>query len=214
MHAPVSPINTSHAVTTNGGDLSPIPASPGSRHRRTGSDVYYEDVDPRFAVDPEPMPTIGAAHASPPRLSILPNSLTPGPQGPMGPQYLTVDDGHAHGASSVDQDSTYDIAEGARSPAGSDVSHFTSVSQRGVNPNWRPPMGMGGPGYGPGSAIGQRRNERSDMILGANPDFSIPGMGPPTRGGLGPRGRGAPMNLRSSPGVGGLTPQGRYPTDL
>ena len=101
------------------------------------------------------------------------------------------------------------IPDGARSPgAASESSHFTSVSQRGVNPNWRP----GPPGYGPGYGSGnttasaaQRRKE--DVILSANPDFSLPGIGLP--GGRG-RGRG-----RGGGGIApatGLTPAGRYPT--
>lgn len=143
--------------------------------------------------------------------------------------------GHNHDA--LDRDSSYEnIAEGARSPAGSDVSHFTSVSQRGVNPNWRPPPGYGGPpmgGAGPGPMMmgggggGQqgpaprRGPERNDMILGANPDFSIPGMGPargPMSGNRG--GRGGPGMMasgpmgRPGPGAGGLTPMGRYPSDM
>lgn len=208
-------------ATNNGPDLSPIQASPHVRHHRTASDSYYEDVDPQFASDPNQPPTIGVAHASPTRESFLPNSLVPGSQGPIpqqvSGQHLSVDD--AHHAVSLDRDSSYEnIAEGARSPAGSDVSHFTSISQRGINPNWRPgpPTGMAGPGpnYG-GPDVSHRRNERNEMILGGNPDFSIPGMGPPRQaGGGGYRGRGGPMGMRPSPGAGGMTPQGRYPTDL
>ena len=85
---------------------------------------------------------------------------------------------------------------GSRSPAASDASQFTSVSQRGINPNWRPPpssyQGIGGaPSRRP---MGQPR----DVLLGGNPDFEIPGAG-----GRGP-GQRAPMNM-------GQVPQSRYP---
>jgi len=130
-------------------------------------------------------------------------------------------------------DSYENIPEGARSPAGSDASHFTSISQRGVNPNWRPvggpsPMGPGGPGpMGPPRHQGPRRD---DIILGANPDFALPGMqmARPTRGRGGPmRGgmRGAPSGMSMGPmgvgpngmgmeGPGGMSGNGRYPTDI
>lgn len=102
------------------------------------------------------------------------------------------------------------MAEGALSPAMSDTSNFTSVSQRGVNPNWRPPPGYGpGPGPAPsGPSPAQRRNERNDMILGQNPDFMLPGMRGPARGGGG-RGRGM-----GRPNQNGLTPPGRYPSEM
>lgn len=75
----------------------------------------------------------------------------------------------------------------SRSPAHSDNSNFTSISQRGINPDWRPgpgpgqsPAGLmspqdlrGGPGRGPPPA-----SRRNDQILAANPDFVIPGAGP------------------------------------
>ena len=206
-------------ATSNGPDLSPIRASPPPRHQRSNSGAYYEDVDPRFASDPEPVPSM--SHAESDRQSGLPNSLLPGGQGQVmhraSPQPLAIADGNIGGARGLERDESYEnIAEGARSPAGSDASHFTSVSQRGVNPNWRPgpPAGLAGSQLGNGVAT-QRRNERNDMILGANPDFSIPGMGAP-RGGPSAafRGRGGPMGMRPGAGPAGLTPQGRYPTDV
>lgn len=164
----------------------------------------------------------------------MPSSLIPGSQQASGPQrqaspgHLHPILNHDHSTPSLDRDSSYEnIAEGARSPAGSDISHFTSVSQRGVNPNWRPPPGYGGgappgPMTGGGQGPGPRRGDqqRNDMILGANPDFSIPGMGPPRAGGLpggrGGRGGGMPPSAMGRPagGAGGLTPVGRYPSDM
>lgn len=194
--------------------LSPVVASPMSAggHRRTESENYYEDVDPRFAIEE-------ASQVGGPQ-SPVPNSLMPGAGQPSNrypsPQHLHPNSGstemlgnHNGSTPSLERDSSYEnIAEGARSPAGSDASHFTSVSQRGINPNWRP---AGGPGYGPGPNIGagpgpgpaQRRN---DAILNANPDFSIPGARP------GRGGRGGLVAMNSGMGRGGLTPIGRYPS--
>ncbi|KAL6880951.1 pali domain-containing protein [Trichoderma novae-zelandiae] len=56
-------------------------------------------------------------------------------------------------------------ASGTRSPAESEHSNFTSISQRGINPQWSPQPPMP-----------QRRpvQQRHDMILD-NPDFKLPG---------------------------------------
>lgn len=115
-------------------------------------------------------------------------------------------------AGSAEADSSYEnLPTGMRSPTGSDTSHFTSVSQRGINPNWRPPQSGGflGPGSAgaPSTASGMQRR-REDVILNANPDFSLPGL----RGGRTGRGRGGPT--RGTLGPSGLTPQGRYPTEV
>lgn len=104
------------------------------------------------------------------------------------------------------------IPDGARSPGeGSEASHFTSVSQRGINPNWMPPPGMGRGGMSQVSSASAAQRRKEDVILTANPDFSLPGM-PGQRG----RGRGgvgpATMTGRGQLGGGmGLTPAGRYP---
>jgi hypothetical protein len=106
------------------------------------------------------------------------------------------------------------LQEGQRSPAASDASHFTSVSQRGVNPNWRPP---------PGQQQRPRGAPRADdMLLASNPEFSLPGVAPPGRGGGrgGFRGRGGsgmgPSARGGMPGMGGLGSAsgggGRYPS--
>lgn len=176
-------------------------------HRRVNSgDQYYEDVDPRFtSTDPN----------RPVNPNAIPSSLTPGHQGQQAP--LEGENG-----------SYESLQEGSRSPAASEASHFTSVSQRGVNPNWRPgphdgmmPMPLG-PARRPGH---QDRN----MLLDNNPDFNLPGMAPPggrrgPGGGMGgsPVGMGGPMRGGSVPPRPpsstvrresyGVTNPGRYPT--
>jgi hypothetical protein len=75
----------------------------------------------------------------------------------------------------------------ARSPAESDRSNFTSISQRGVNPRWEqphPPMPNQAP---PHRRPVQMKQQRQDVLLNNNPDFQLPGSrGPaPGRGGPG-----------------------------
>lgn len=85
-------------------------------------------------------------------------------------------------------------APGSRSPAISERSAFTSVSQRGINPRWNP-----GPGQGYGQQIPQRRpvNRAENVnVLSANPDFQLPS----TRGG----------NPNRGP-AGGMIPDSAYP---
>lgn len=251
------PLSTNQASPT-----SPQHAHQAPSHVRNGSEAYYEDVDPRFAIDPASEVGSGHDQAGP-----LPSALTPGsgyasynprmhspnhlhvppPSTSNIPSYVSgsasggsTDNDHSTPASLLGEQQTpssqglsgpthsyENLPEGARSPGGgSEASHFTSVSQRGINPNWRP-----GPGSYAGSAMGapssasavQRRRE--DVILNANPDFSLPGMGPPGRNrgrgrggpGMGMRGamRGVPRSP-TSPTAMGLTPNGRYPnpTDI
>lgn len=281
---------------------SPVPASPSAtthhdshspRRPRPGSDSYYEDVDPRFAQDPDHP----SEHPSN-RQSGIPGALTPGPGQQSNPQHngayrmpspqlpapissldtrstsvVTHDHDHLSPAQTVvlngideegrpttnnsNSDSSLEhsqnrlsstsaspqralsqadsditspqypsgylepIPDGARSPGeASESSHFTSVSQRGVNPNWRPGPG-GPPGHFHGLAAYQgvgnsgvssasaamRRKE--DVILSANPDFSLPGVGLPGRGRG--RGRGGRGGMMIPPSATGLTPAGRYP---
>jgi hypothetical protein len=279
--------------SSNPSSLSPIQASPpvgtavsptGPRHRRAGSEPYYEDVDPRFAVE-EPSDDGYSHHSGIPN-ALTPGGMTPGaisqgipggfpgtpgagnpqqqysqyrthqPPPPPNPEYLhptyagagtasatgvgvmganvlpsdpnliTPSDPSSEPPSFSNNNSTKDsssqenLPDGARSPGGgseraSEASHFTSISERPVNPNWRPPSVSGrsgaGSAYGgggPGPATAQRRRE--DVILAGNPDFSIPGMGP-ARGGGRP---GRTPGLAASATPGGMTPGGRYPTDI
>lgn len=93
----------------------------------------------------------------------------------------------------IDTDEAYDsIPDGARSPAESEHSTFTSISQRGINPRWpgNPPPMMGSPmgyqGMPPRRPVPQLNN----VLLDGNPDFQLPGSRAPGRGGgaVGPRG--------------------------
>lgn len=113
--------------------LSPLSAEHPSSPVRGGDD-YYEDVEPRFS---EPA---GASN--------------PG----MPPQLLAGTSGELPKSTSSES-----LPEGPRSPAASDISHYTSISERPVNPLW--------------GDEAQRRAApaptRSDMLLSTNPDFTI-----------------------------------------
>jgi hypothetical protein len=171
---------------------------------------YYEDVDPRFA---EPV-----VHPPPGRLpsALMPGGYTSNPNNlNVSMPSLNTSDPNLRRNSSND-----DMQDGSRSPAASEASHFTSVSQRGVNPNWRPPPpGMGGPPVpGQFAPYGARRPMRQeDVILeanAANPDFAVPGaeLGRGRGRGRGGRGgRGGIMAPAMMNGMGGLGNQGRYP---
>ncbi|KKZ60709.1 hypothetical protein EMCG_04636 [[Emmonsia] crescens] len=76
----------------------------------------------------------------------IPAALTPGSTGELQPRT-----------------SFEDLPEDSHSPAASEISHFTSISQRGVNPKWRSP-----------EAENRRdKQRRQDMLLGNNPDFEL-----------------------------------------
>ena len=287
---PADMSSTSQFASSGALPLSPIAASPpmrGPSRARGDSGSYYEDVDPRFAVEensaPPPALTPGGmtpgaiSHGIPGGYPGTPGNgqrmqspSAPPPPNPntayLHPAYLATAASGANGAAageagandvspSSDQphlsmngtspgpssfnnvtpngSSQEDLPEGARSPAqgserASEASHFTSISQRPVNPNWRPGPGMGGPGSAyaggpPPSSASAAQRRREDVILNGNPDFSLPGVGLGGRGG----GRGGMMRGRGGGGVGGrgargsvppptvgLTPGGRYPTDI
>lgn len=203
--------------SSNSRGLSPIMDSPvelpaqlstvGAMNNERSAD-YYEDIDPKFAEPTTRSPAPGP----------LPSSLMPGVYPASNPNYrnntpptLNVSDPNL-----VRNSSYEDMQDGSRSPAASEASHFTSVSQRGVNPNWRPPPpGQGGPPLpGQYAPYGRRPMRQEDIILeanAANPDFALPGAGRGMgRGGRGGRGRGGPIAPAMIPGAG-LGNQGRYP---
>ena len=188
VELPTSNQNTMRRVRTSS---LPQAHAPGHGRNQSSADAYYEDVDPRF-VAPE---TDTARQKQTTQSSkAVPPSLMPGiTQAPSQAQRPTIQP--------VDPSSSYeDLQDGQMSPA-SDNSNMTSISQRGVNPNWRP--GMEGPG---GQRSGQanlgvpgRRDQRHqqqqqqrDMLLSSNPDFELPG-------GSGPHGR-IPAGIRGQQG--------------
>ncbi|KAH7317620.1 SUR7/PalI family-domain-containing protein [Rhexocercosporidium sp. MPI-PUGE-AT-0058] len=159
-----------------------LPSPTTQVHRRISSagDNYYEDVDPRFVTEEQAMapPAAGLSSGYPPR---NPSNQNLRPIQPV---------------SNLDGSNSYeDLQSGSRSPAESDRSNFTSVSQRGVNPRWN-----GGPGYAP---MPTRRPapQQNDILLNSNPDFQLPGG----------RGRGGyPRGGRPNPGPG-MVPNSAYP---
>lgn len=163
-------------------------------------DNYFEDVDPQFAPREQSAIVLPqtAGIGPPPSTGLpmpMPTSLLPGPQASLPVP-------HPH---PLEQQHSWDSAqEGPES----EVSNFTSISQRGVNPDWdgRPPggpPGMGGGGgggeYGRGYAggeygyggvprrgpppVGSAQSPQRDFGLSNNPDFEIPGAGPARRNG-------------------------------
>jgi hypothetical protein len=138
----------------------------------------------------------------------LPPSLTPGPSNGQraSPNPITSPDMHPAPLRTINAggfggSSSYeDLHPGARSPAESERSNFTSVSQRGINPRWNPALGPGGYGSPPGGPMSRRpvpdRRERD--LLANNPDFDLPV-------GRGGRGMGGAARGR---GVGGPYPGG------
>ena len=55
-----------------------------------------------------------------------------------------------------------DVEEGPSSPTTSDISHFTSISERPVNPRWQPP---------PPPPMPTRTKQ--SILLENNPDFDL-----------------------------------------
>lgn len=145
-----NPILTRQSPSPLGHHIQPLDLTRPPRQARPVSGAnYYEDVDPRFAYQADNEP------------ANIPSGLTPGggPSGELRPK------------TSFD-----DLPEGARSPATSEISHYTSISQRGINPKWRPPE----------VEANAKVQKRRDVLLGNNPDFELPG----ARGrGNGPGGR-------------------------
>lgn len=185
---------------------------------RASSDVYVEDVDPRFAEETvPPVPATPpqfqqqqqqAAHMTP--LPPLPSYALPNAMSQLHPMQR-----QQFGSAPRDPDAASSVYNGSdqglsrtRSPAQSETSNFTSVSQRGINPAWRPqaPPSMPGSAYGGSQASKSGRWKAEDTILAANPDFALPGVG---RGGFSARARG---RGRANPIGPSMLGEGRYPT--
>lgn len=158
--------------------------SPTSHRRVNSSDNYYEDVDPRFA------------EQQPVTASLIPAALAPGGYSNGNPNSNLLQPVGLDGNQSYE-----DNQSGSRSPAESERSNFTSVSQRGVNPKWNPAQG----GYGqpmPNRRAVNAPQQQRDMVLNSNPDFEIPG-----GGGRGGGGRG----IRAPAQIPGMVPNSAYP---
>ena len=145
-------------------------------HHRKASENYYEDVDPRFASPSPPQPVVEPRfHTQATQSSAaMPSALVAGR--PI----------IEHNGGIIDPSSSYEeLQDGQRSPA-SDHSNMTSISQRGVNPNWQPGEQQGRLGVPPRRPTQQHR----DVVLDSNPDFGMP----VRTGGMGGRGA-APVDV-------------------
>ena len=157
------------------------PHTQGPSHTRKASDNYYEDVAPHFIAPIDDSHHITQATQQTQSSHTMPHSLMPGLSS-QTPNYPIVE----HHGEIIDPGESYDnLPDGQRSPA-SDNSEMTSISQRGVNPNWRP---------GSTDALGrlevpQRRaqQQKRDVLLNTNPDFELNGPG-------GPGGRMPPVGM-------------------
>lgn len=94
---------------------------PPIQHTRSASSNYYEDVDPKFAADE---PVIA------PLRPVVNTSIAA----------LQAEGSYRRNSNSYeDLPKDVDRTHGNRSPAVSETSNFTSISQRPINPSWRPP---------------------------------------------------------------------------
>ncbi|KAF3051686.1 regulator of ime2 [Didymella keratinophila] len=124
-----SPVEMPAQLSNVGGFAPPQPHHAHSNSMDRSSD-YYEDVDPKFAEPARPNPPAMPTSLMPGGYNSNPNLLA-APERP--PQLVDPN---------LPRTSSYeDLPDGSRSPAASEASHFTSVSQRPVNPAWRPEMG-------------------------------------------------------------------------
>ena len=109
-----------------------------------------------------------------------------------------------------------ELQPGARSPVESEISNFTSVSQRPMNPDWQPGHGGEFNNFGPPADRGYQQR-RHDALFQGNPDFELVGSGPPrVRGGYrGGYGRGgAPRRPLPPSTLDTVTGDGRYPAPV
>lgn len=196
-------------LTSTAPDSSNATHIPG-HNRYNSADNYYEDVDPRFAEPSQSHPSTVQSH--------LPSALTPGLH-PQLPQQGVIEiasdynNGYLQPSTSYDPipENTHD--SGVRSPAVSDGSNYTSISQRGINPQWRPPPEQAtGMGSVPNRKPTGQQQRGPDVLLNSNPDFELPIQG----GRAGPGGgrfRAASRGQREPGMIPAMEPGGggRYP---
>lgn len=209
--------NASYVPPRSGWTNPPLsgPQSPIRRKRlNSGGSDYFEDVDPKFAGQPQP------PSAPPPEeftTTAVPSVLVAG-RNPNNPS-PEPRDGQIH-RQMVRATSYEDLLPGARSPVESETSNFTSVSQRPMNPNWQPGHGGEFNSFGPSQRQNQQR--RQDMLFSNNPDFELPGMGPVRGGGYRGRGRSGyaggsqpgPMRPPHPSVLDNIGGDGRYPAPV
>ncbi|CAK7226669.1 regulator of ime2 [Sporothrix bragantina] len=161
-----------------GAPNSPVRGPAELANRPRTSEAYIEDVDPRFAE---------------PAMNNINNN-----NNSRGPPPLAVNSNN-----NLPYD---DIPQGSRSPAESERSTFTSISQRGINPRWNPPPPNLMPGYGGQGQMVPRRPVRdtNETLLNSNPDFSLPS------GSRRPGGPPGP-NIGNAGGASGMIPGSAYP---
>jgi hypothetical protein len=162
------------------------PLTQTTSHTRSASENYYEDVPARFATD-DP---------------ILPPKLQPLNTKPAGlnPTALQAISQSRYTGSAYEEAANPDRTEGSRSPAASETSNFTSISQRPVNPSWRPPPGPGPSMMGPGFMPGQGRGYGPQSPQqGGYPGSSIYSGGPAGPGKSASRYRDQEVVLNANP---------------
>lgn len=168
--------------------IDPIPVAdngPNQSYRSSDAETmvasYYEDVDPRFddALEDE-------RHAKNVYRTSLSNQQSynrPSRPSDIRSEVRPVSPLHEnHSYESIDQRSQVngddDDRSIPRSPTASTSSHFTSVSQRGVNPRWQPQPPPQFIGSSNANDMYTRRNYRkkNDQMnfLAGNPDFELP----------------------------------------
>lgn len=216
------------------------PSSPTHQNRRrvnSGGSDYMEDVDPKFAEPPVP-PLPSTTPSAPPAEAFhennrqhVPSILLAGHQSNPNEPSPESSDSQINNPnvinSNIPREHSYeDLHPGARSPVESETSNFTSVSQRPMNPNWQPGHPDGFNSFGPGGnrIVQERQRQRQqDILFAGNPDFELPGMGPPRSGnirggyrGLGRGGGGyrAPMRPPHPSVLDSMGPDGRYPSPV
>ncbi|KAF3923014.1 hypothetical protein ABW20_dc0103807 [Dactylellina cionopaga] len=188
-----APVELPVELPTTASPQIPQTTSP-TRPRR--SQDYYEDIDPRFEqpTTSNPLPAaLTPGYIAPPTMAIA--EYPPGARGEDRP--VAPPPREPRGNSSVNSSkktpetinvypnpsgSYEELQPGQRSPAMSTSSHFTSISQRGVNPRW---PGDGGPppphGGQPGNSSRRPPRQPDAIIFANNPDFELPTRG--TKGG-------------------------------
>lgn len=93
-----------------------------------------------------------------------------------------------------------------------------------MNPNYQPGHGDNFNQFAPGPGPDRRQQQRrQDVLFSGNPDFELPGMGPPRsrpgnfrgRGGYGMGGPARPMNRGPPPPmIDNIGADGRYPASV